>query len=101
MVLEQSWAKKRMFWAFENSIFKFFTSFLVRKLKLFSGKVRQSVQNYLNQSSGIRTFLENGFGAIFRRKRDVLSFWIEHFQVFCKFLSDENETVFWKSEAKA
>ena len=27
------------------------------------GKDRQSIENYLNQSLGIRTFLENGCGA--------------------------------------
>ena len=26
--------------------------------------------------------------------------WKEHFSVFCKFLSDDVETVFWESEAK-
>ena len=36
------------------------------KLKLFSGKVRQYFQNYLNQNLVIRSFLENGFEASLR-----------------------------------
>ena len=89
-----------MLWAFEKSIFQFFASFWVTKLKPFSGKVRQSVQNYLNQNLVIGSFLENGFEATLSSKTNVLSVWKEHFSVFCKFLSDEVETIFWESEAK-
>ena len=70
------------------------------KLKPFSGKVRQSVQNYLNQNLVIESFLENGFEATFSSKMNVLSVWKEHVLVFCKFWSDEVETVFWESKAK-
>ena len=30
----------------------------------------------------------------------VLSAWKGHFSVFCKFLSDKGETIFWESQAK-
>ena len=100
MVLKLPWAQKRMFWAFENSIFQLFASFLVTKLKLFSGKGRQLVQIYLNQNFGIRTFLENGFGATLSSKANVVSVWKEHFPVFCKYLSEVVETIFRESEAK-
>ena len=66
----------------------------------FSGKVRQSVQSYLNQSLMIGTFLKNVFEATLSSKTNVLSVWKELFSAFCKFLSDEVETVFWKREAK-
>ena len=78
----------------------FFTNFWATKLKLFSGKVRQSVQNYWNQNLVIRSFLENGFGTTLSSKTNVLSVWKGHFSVFCKFLSDEVETIFRESEAK-
>ena len=89
-----------MFWAFEKSVFQFFANFWATKLKLFSGKVRQSVQNYLNQNLVIGSFLENGFEATLSSKTNVLRVWKGHFSVFCKFLSDEVELVYWKSEAK-
>ena len=63
MVLEQPWGQKRMFSAFKKSIFQFLASFWVTKFKLFSGKLRQSVKNYLNQNLGKTPFSENGFGA--------------------------------------
>ena len=99
MVLEQPWAQKRIFWAFEKSIFQFFANFWVTKLKPFSGKVRQSFQNYLNQNLVIGSFLENGFEATLSSKTNVLSVWKEHFSVVCKFFSGEVETVFREREA--
>ena len=92
--------RQRMFWAFEKSIYQIFVNFWVTKLKPFSGKVRQSVQNYLNQNLVIESFSENRFEAILNWKTNAVSVWKEHFSVFCKFLSDEVETIFWESEAK-
>ena len=48
----------------------------------------------------IRSFLENGFEATLSSKINALSVWREHFSAFCKFSSDEVETVWWESEAK-
>ena len=99
MVLKLPCAQKRMFWAFEKGIFQgFFTNFLVTKLKPFSGKVRKSVQNCLNQNLVIGSFFKNGFEATLSWKTNVLSVWEEDFLVFCKFLSDKIETVFWENE---
>ena len=89
-----------MFWVFERGIFQIFANFWVTNLKPFSGKVRESVQIYLNQNFVIRTFLENGFGATLSSKTNVLSIWKGYFSDFCRFLSDEFETIFWKSEGK-
>ena len=89
MVLKLPWAQKRMLWAFEKWIFQFFANFWVTKLKPFSGKVRQSIQNYWNQNLIIGSFLENGFEATLSSKTNVVSVWKVHFSVFCKFLSDE------------
>ena len=100
MVLKLSWAQKRIFWVFEKSIFQFFANFWVTKLKPFSGKERQSVKIYSDQNLVMTTFLENGFEATLSSKTNVLSLWKEHFPVFCKFLSNEVEIIFWESEAK-
>ena len=100
MVFKLPWAQKRMFWAFEKSIFQFFANFWVMKLKPFSGKLSQSVQNCLNQNSVVGSLLENGFEANLRSKANVLSVWKNHISVFCKFLSDEGESAFWEKEAK-
>ena len=102
MVLEQAWVQKRMLLAFKKSIFQFFANFWlwVTQLKQFSGKVRQSVQTYLNQNLVIGIFLENRFGTTLSSKTNILSVSKGHFSVFCKFFSDEVETTFWESEAK-
>ena len=100
MVLKLPCAQKRMFWAFEKGIFQIFASFWVTKLKLSSGKMRQSFQNYLNKMLAIGSSLENVFEATLSSKTNVLSVWKKHFLVFCKFLSDEVETVFWENETE-
>ena len=46
------------------------------------------------------TFLENGLEATLSSKMNVLTLSKEHFSVFCTFLSNEVETIFWESEAK-
>ena len=100
MVLKLPWAQKQMFWAFQKSIFQLFASFLVTKLKPFSGKERQIGQIYLNQNFGRRSFLENCFGATLSSKTNVVSVWKEHFPVFYKYLTEEVETIFREIEAK-
>ena len=84
MVLKQPWAQKRKLWVFEKGIFQFFANFWVAKLKLFSGKVMQRVQNDLNQNLVIRSSLEKDFGTTLRPKTRVVSVWKEHFSVFFK-----------------
>ena len=100
MVLKLLGARKQMFWAFEEGIFQFFANFWVTKLKPFSRTVRESVQNYLNQSLVIRSFLENGFEDTVSSKTNFLSVWKGHFSVLCTFLSDEVQTLFWEIHAK-
>ena len=89
-----------MLWVFQKDIFQLFENFWVAKLKPFSGKVRQSAQNYLNRNLVVGSILENGFGATLSSKTNVLSVSKRHFSVFCKFLGDEVETIFRESEAK-
>ena len=85
MFLKLPWARKRMFWAFEKSFFQLFANFWVTKLKLFSGKGWQSVQDCLSENLGIRIFLENGFGETLSSKTNLLSVWKEYFQLFVNF----------------
>ena len=85
MFLKLPWARKRMFWAFEKSLFQLFANFWVTKLKLFSGKGRQSVQDCLSENLGIRIFLENGFGETLSSKTNLLSVWKEYLQLFVNF----------------
>ena len=79
---------------------KVFYNFWVTKLKPFSMKVRQRVQNYLNQNLIIESFLENGFEAPLRSKTNVMSIWKGYISFFRKFLSGEVETIFRESETK-
>ena len=100
MVFEQPSVQKEMFWGFEKSIFQFFASFWVTIVKLFPDKLKQSIQDYLNQNWVMGNFVENGCKATFSSKTNVLSIWAKHFSVFCKLLSDIVEAVFWECEAK-
>ena len=68
------------------------------KLKPLFGKMRQNVQNYLNQNLVIGSLLEKGFENILSSNMNLLSVWKEHFSVFWKFLSDEVEAIFLESE---
>ena len=52
MVLEQPWAQKGEFWAFEKAILQFFEKFWVTNLKPCSEKMNQSLQVYLNENLG-------------------------------------------------
>ena len=63
----------------------------MKKLKPLSGKMRQSVENYLNQNLVMLSFLES-YSGVNLRSKTILKLW--------KFSSDENETIIWESEAK-
>ena len=73
VVLKLPWAQKGMLWVFEKVLFQFFPKFWVTKLKPFCGKVRQSVQTYLNQNLVIVSFLENGFEATLSSNTNIVS----------------------------
>ena len=62
-----------LFWTFENAIFQTFANFSAAKLKLYSGKMRQSLQNFFSQNLVGRTFSGNGFQATLSSKTNVLS----------------------------
>ena len=85
MVSKLPRAQKRMFWRFEKGIFQFFANFWVTKLKLFSVKVRQSLQDHLNSKLVIGSYLENGFEATLWSESNVLSVCKGKFLVFCNF----------------
>ena len=85
---------------FEKCFFQVFRNCWLAKLKAFPGKVRQSVQNCLNQNLVVRSFLKNGFEDTLSTKMIVLCVWKGHFSFSWNFLSDEVETIFWESEAK-
>ena len=87
-------------WAFEKSIFQFYENFWVTKLKPFSGKDRENVQDCLNQNFALGNFLENDFEAILSSEITFVSVWKEHFSVLWKFLSDKVETIFWERQGK-
>ena len=71
--------------------------FLKSKSEKLSGKSRQRVQICLNVKLVIGNFIENEIQSMLMK---VLSVWIWNFSLFCKLLSNEVETVFWKTKAK-
>ena len=72
MVLRLPWAQKRMSWAFGKSIFQFFTFFWLKKLKPFSGKLRQCCENFFHKVCFVGSFLENAFQSWFDDFRQLL-----------------------------
>ena len=84
----------------KRAFFSFFANCWVTKLKPFSGKVKQNVQDCLNPNLGIGSLLENGFERILASKTSFVSVWKGHFLVFWRFLSDEVETIFWEIKRK-
>ena len=89
-----------MLWVLKKSIFQIFANIWISNLKPFSGKVRQIVQDCLNQNLVIGSFLGNGFEATLSSETNVSRVWKEHISVFCKFLRDDVETLFWACETK-
>ena len=49
MVLKLPWYQKWISWAFKNDIFHFFENFWGTRLKQFSGKAKQGIQNGLTR----------------------------------------------------
>ena len=70
--------------AFQNRIFHYFANFSATKW----GK-------WGKWDKKLKLFKFDGFEATLRSQANVVSFWKYHFSVFCKFLSNKVETVFW------
>lgn len=83
--------QKRIFWTFEIGIFYYFADFWVAKLKAFSAKARQILQNSLNPNLITRSISENNFKATLKSKTTPLNVWKWHYLLFWWFLSDEVE----------
>ena len=88
-----------MFCLLESFVFQILTNFSVTKVKSLPGKVRESVKKDLNENLVEWSIIENVVHNL-TSKVNVANVWKEHFSVFCWFLSDEFETLFWKSEGK-
>ena len=71
--------------SFKKTCSSFLPIFEWLSWNLFSGKSRQSLQDYLNSKLVIRSFLENGFEATLGSKTNVLSIWKGEFLVFYNF----------------
>ena len=85
--------KNESFECLKRALFRFLQIFEKTKLKAFSGKVRQSLENCLSQNLVLGSLLGNGFEATLSAKTNVLSVSKEQCSVFWKFMS---ETVFWE-----
>ena len=83
MVLKLPWYQKWISWVFKNDIFHFFENFWGTRLKQFSGKAKQGIQN------GLTRKLENSFKATLRSKMNVMNIWQWDLILFSKLLSDK------------
>ena len=97
-------AQKPMFWPFEKTIFEFFANLWMTMLKAFSGKVRQSVQNFLNQNLVTGSFLQNALKVSWAQKRTFWAFENTIFKCFATCWATKLKQFSWKvresSEAK-
>ena len=67
------------------------------KLKPISGKVRQSLPNFLNAKLVLESFFKNGFEATLRSKKNFSSVWILHFSFFANFWVMKLKSIFGKA----
>ena len=81
-------------------LFTFFVNFWGTKLKPFSGKANQSLQNGFILKFARESILEIGFEATLKSKTNVLSVWKWIFYFFCTFFSEQVENVCGESKAK-
>ena len=87
--------QQQMFGMSENSIFHIFGNFWVTELKVLFGKARQNLENYLSPK-----FVMGSILVTLKSKTNILGVWKWRFLLFCKFLSDRAENIFWDSKAK-
>ena len=89
-----------MFWPFENGIFQLFCKFLSDKVETVFRESKTEPSRPFKFKVGHRKLFRKWFWSDLRIKNE----YSEHFEreifSFLQFLSDEVETIFWKSEAK-
>ena len=81
-------------------LFLVFCKFLSDEVETFFLYGEANHLKLFKSKFGHRSFSENGFAAILSVKTNVLSVSKRHVSVFCKFFSDEVETVFLEGGAK-
>ena len=94
MVLNLPWGQK----TFKTAFFSF-SNFLERKLKSFSEKARQSVQDHSNSKLVKKSVLEDGFEATSSSKTNVSNLWKLRLLFFLQTF-EEVEAGYWESEEK-
>ena len=80
--------------------FRRFCKFLSHEVETISRKSETKRSNLFNKIFGHRKLRENDFEGILSSKSNDLSFWKQHFPVFCKVFDDKVETIFGGSEGK-
>ena len=85
---------------FEKSMFPFFCKFLSDKTETVFWENEAKRSKVFKSKFGHRKLLRKYFQGTLSSKTNVLSISKGHFLVFCRFLSDEVETIFCESEAK-
>ena len=98
MAVKLQWAKKTNILRVWKEYFSVFCKSVSDELETIFGESEAKPSNSLNENLIKGSFLENDFEATLTSKINVLSDWKRHFLFFCKFLSDEVETIFSESE---
>ena len=80
--------------------FSVFRKFLSDEVETIFWESEAKHSTLFKSKFGRKSFLENGFEAILSSKTSFVCIWKEYFSVFCRFLSDEVETIFRELEVK-
>ena len=100
MVLKLPEGEKQLFWGFKCDTFHIFVNFWGTKLKLFSGKANQNLQNGFILKFARGGILEIGFEVTLKSKTNALRVSKWFFYFFCRFFSEQVEKFFKQSKEK-
>ena len=100
MILKLPWSQKRRFWAFEKRSFQVFCKLLDDDVEATFRENETELLRSFTFKIGHRNLFRKWFWSDLEIKNECSGHLEREILVFCKFLSDEVETVFWDSKAK-
>ena len=101
MILKFPWAQEPILWPFENSIqFLVRCKFLIDEVETISWESEAKYPKLFKSKLGHRKLLRKWFWSCVELRSECSERLKKTFFSFCKFLSDEVETVFWESETE-
>ena len=84
-------------WKYHSS---YFHKILSVKVETIFREIKEKCQKLFKSKFSHRKIFKNWFWSYLQLKNECSETWKWHFPLFCKYLNDEVETVFWESEEK-